>query len=343
MRPGSGGPFLAEGTLASPAPRLTAWVLTDGKAGDEQQCLGVAEALGIKADIRRVSPRPAFAWAMPRGPIDPRDAPHREGRPIAPPFPDLLIASGRRAVPYLRRVKAASERTFTVFLKDPRIGTGAADLIWVSAHDRLRGDNVLVTLTPPHRISAQRLAAARETPDPRLTDLPIPRVAVLVGGDSRHHRFTPADTARLLTQLEALAGAGISLMISASRRTPPTLRAALDRLTQMRGSFFWDGSGDNPYTAMLALADAVVVTADSTNMVGEAAVTGRPVMVFEPTGGHPKLSAFLDALRREGIVHPFRGCLEGEPYEPLNATPLIAEAVRAGLARHRHALGLAPP
>ena len=47
---------------------------------------------------------------------------------------------------------------------------------------------------------------------------------------------------------------------------------------------------------MLALADAVVVTADSFNMVGEAAATGRPILVFEPTGGHPKLDAFLAGL-----------------------------------------------
>jgi hypothetical protein len=60
---------------------VTAWVLTDGKAGDEVQCLGVTDALGLTPDIRRVAPRPAFAWAMPWGPIDPRDAPAREGRP----------------------------------------------------------------------------------------------------------------------------------------------------------------------------------------------------------------------------------------------------------------------
>ncbi|WP_112662660.1 mitochondrial fission ELM1 family protein [Microvirga flavescens] len=320
---------------------LTSWVLTDGKAGDEQQALGVAEALGLDLEIRRVRPRAPFTWLMPWGPVDPRERPGAHNSPIAPPFPDLVIASGRRAVSYLRFVKQASGgRTYTVFLKDPRTGSKTADFIWVPEHDPLRGPNVLATLTPPHRISAELLKAARAHPDPRLSDLPSPRVAVLAGGDSRHHRFTDQDIARFLRDLTAIAETGASLMVTASRRTPPSLKKALARLTAKHGGFFWDGSGDNPYIPLLALADFIVATADSFNMIGEAAVSGAPILVFEPSGGHSKLTAFLDGLKAEGVVHPLAGRLEGRPYEPLNSTPHIAEAIAQGLARHRRALGL---
>ncbi len=320
----------------------TAWVLTDGKAGDEAQCLGVTDALGLEPEIRRVSPRAPFSWAMPWGSIDPREAPSRRASPIAPPFPNLVVASGRRAVPSLAAVKRASGgRVFTVFLKDPRTGPGAADLIWVPEHDRLRGPNVFVTLTSPHRMSPARLAEARARPDSRLAALPRPRTAVLVGGDSRHHRFSAEDIARLAGHLAELARAGVSLMITVSRRTPPNLRARLAALAGP-GAFLWDGTGPNPYISMLALADAIVVTADSSNMVGEAAATGAPVLVFDPSGGHPKLSAFLKALEEYGAVQPFRGRLESFAYPPLDSTPAIAEAVARGLARHRGGLGPCP-
>jgi mitochondrial fission protein ELM1 len=319
-------------------------VLTDGKAGDEQPCLAVAEALGLLAETRRVQPRKLFAWLMPWGPIDPAEAPGRQGSPIAPPYPDLLIASGRRSVPYLRAVKRLSGgRTFTVFLKDPRTGSRTADALWVPAHDRLRGDNVLATLTPPHRVSVSRLAAARAHPDPRLAMVTAPRVAVLVGGDSRHHRFTPPDIARFASDLAELARSGAGLMISMSRRTPVDLREALVGLAAERGAFLWDGSGDNPYVGMLALAEAVVVTADSFNMAGEAAASGVPILVFEPSGGHPKLSAFNAALAERGIVHVFRGRLEGQAYEPLDTTPTLARFITERLARHRQSLGLGMP
>ncbi|MDB5591591.1 MAG: nucleoside-diphosphate sugar epimerase [Enterovirga sp.] len=309
-------------------PARTAWVLTDGKAGDEAPCLGVAEALGCRIETRRVAPRAPFALLMPWGPPDPGERSDRPGSPLAPPLPDLVIASGRRAIPYVRAIRRASRgRTFTVILKDPRTGPASADLIWVPEHDRLRGRNVIVTLTAPHRLSAARLVAARAVPDPRLAGLGRPRVAVLVGGDSRHHRFTPEDVGRLRAGLDSLVQEGAALMITASRRTPPGLRLALAELAGRGGHFLWDGTGDNPYVALLALAEAVVVTADSTNMVGEAAATGAPVLVFEPSGGHPKVSSYLEGLRRHGAVRPFRGRLEAFRYEPLDTTPEIAMAV----------------
>lgn len=321
-------PLVPEGT--------TAWVLTDGKAGDETQCLGLVEALGVTPSVRRVAPRAPFGLAMPWGPVDPAERPDRAGSPVAPPFPDLLVASGRRAVPYVRAVRRASRgATFTVILKDPRTGPAAADLIWVPEHDRLRGPTVLATLTAPHRVSAARLAGARAAPDPRLAALAPPRIAVLVGGDSRHHRFRQRDVALLVRRLGALAAGGASLMITLSRRTPAALAEAVRGLACAGPHFLWDGSGPNPYLAMLAAADAIVATADSTNMVGEAVATGRPVLVFEPSGGHPKITAFLDGLRRYGAVRPLAGALEPYGYEPLDTTPVLAEAVAQALARHR--------
>ncbi len=318
-----------------------AWVLTDGKAGDEQPCLGLTEALGLRPEIRRVSPKWPFTWLGPWGGLDPRERPDRPGSPLAPPFPDLVIASGRRTIPYVRALrKRSGGSTFTAFLKDPRTGPGTADLIWVPEHDRLRGPNVIATLTPPHRISASALAAARARPDPRLASLPRPRIAVLAGGDSRHYRFTEPDVARFAADLTRLADTGAGLMITASRRTPPTLRAALADLAARHGGFFWTGDGENPYLPMLALADAVVVTADSANMVGEAAASGAPILVFEPTGGHIKFTVTLEALKKRGIVHVFHGVLAGERYPPVDATPMIARAIADGLARHRRALGL---
>lgn len=314
---------------------VRAWVLTDGKAGDEEPCLGVAEALGLRAELRRVAPRAIFAFAMPWGPPDPAEGPDRPGSPIRPPEPELVIASGRRSVPYLRAVARRSEgRAFTVFLRDPRTGPGTADLIWAPEHDALRGPNVLATLTSPHRLSPERLHAAAASPDPRLAALPSPRVAVLAGGDSRHARFTDADIARFAGQLRRLSREGASLMMTPSRRTPPALRRALSGLAGPR-AFLWDGAGNNPYVSLLALADAVVTTADSVNMIGEAAATGVPILVFEPSGGHPKLSRFLDGLRRHGAVRPFAGRLEGERYAPLDSTPVVARAVADAFARHR--------
>ncbi len=151
-------------------PDTTVWLVTDGKAGDLAPCRGLAEALGSTPVERRIAPRPPFSWLAPRGPADPRE------RALIPPWPNLAIATGRRAVPALRAIKRRSGNdTFTVFLRDPRIGTRAADLIWVPAHDRLRGANVIVTEAGPHR--SRPPASPRREPIPIRASPPSPRPA----------------------------------------------------------------------------------------------------------------------------------------------------------------------
>ena len=321
--------------LASPV----IWVLTDGKAGDEQPLIGLAEAIGATPILRRVKPRRFFTWLMPRGPIDPKDAPSKPGSPLAPPYPDICLATGRRAVPYLRRLKALSPETFCVLFKDPRIARHGADLLIVQQHDAPRGDNVLVVTTAPNRLSPERLAEASAAMEETLAPLPRPRIAVLVGGNSRHHRFTESDIARLQQGLRARLDAGSSLMITASRRTPPALAKALSALAARPHVHLWDGSGDNPLLAYLASADEIVVTADSTNMMGEAAALGVPVQIFEPSGGHDKIGRFITTLSKEAVIGRFPDAPATGRHNPVNSTPGLAQKV---LSRWQHLLRSRP-
>lgn len=314
------------------------WIITDGKAGDEAPCLGLAQALGLAASRRIVRPRRFFAALAPFGPLDPAEAPARAGSPVAPPFPDVAIASGRRAVPYLRHVRRASRgRTFTIFLKDPGVDTRVADVVWVGEHDFPRGANVIVTLVAPHLVSAQALADARANPDPRIAALPEPRMALLIGGDSRHHSFLEKDRISLVGVVESMLLAGASAMITPSRRTPPELLSVLRGVCAdaPRRTFLWDGAGANPYIQMLAHATTIVVTADSTNMVGEAIATSAPVMVYEPSGGHYRVSSFINALVKTGRVRKWLGRLEKWPCSPIDFTDQIAAEIARRYAAWR--------
>jgi uncharacterized protein len=309
------------------------WILSDGKAGDEAQCLGVTERLGLKADIRRVNPRVPYIWLMPWGPVDPAEAASKPNSPIAPPWPDIVIASGRRTVAYLRSIRKLSQgRVMTVFLKDPSSGSNTAEMIWVPRHDKLRGANVLATLTSPHRISPERLAAAGQH-KPEWVAQGRQSIGVMLGGDSKHHRFTPDNIADLVAKLSLLADTGANLVVTPSRRTPAPLADSIRGLCTRTGGFWWDGTGDNPYLSILAHANHLVVTADSVNMLGEAASTGKPVHLFTPSGGHTKISSFVKGLIDHGAVRPLSDHLETWAYEPLDATPIIAVALARAFAR----------
>ncbi len=337
------------GALAAQLPiGVRAWILQSGKIGHEVNCLGVAYELGLNPEMRPVQPRPLFAFFAPWGPIDPIESARIPGSPLSGPTPDIVFASGRATAPYLRAIKRAAPRTtFTVFLQDPRSGLGSADLIWVPEHDRLRGDNVLVTLTSPHHMRPSVLEAARANTDARIAHLPEKRIGMVLGGDSGSHKFAPNDFYSLAEIAREILQQGYGLMVTPSRRTPPDLMKAIAAAVQISGvperAFVWDGTGENPYAQILAHAGAIVVTGDSVNMVGEAASTGAPVHIYEPTGGADKMSGFIDgligagAVRRMPAIRSAGWMNETWTYAPVDATSQIAREV---VKRYRAFKGL---
>ncbi|MBP2295119.1 mitochondrial fission protein ELM1 [Azospirillum rugosum] len=334
----------------APAPRaaaprlsesLTCWVVTDGKPGMENQCLGLAEALGLTPVVKRVQLRSPWRQLSPYLRVGNRFAAGPNGDPIEPPWPDLLIGTGRRAIaPSLAVRKASAGRTFTVQIQDPMISPRHFDMVVVPRHDRLRGPNVMVTRGALHRVTPRILADAAERHAPRLAHLPHPRVAVLIGGNNGVYALTPTimgDVAEKLADLARQHGAG--LMVTPSRRTGADNEAILRARLRDLPAEVWDGTGENPYFAYLGLADVVVVTCDSVSMTSEACSTGKPVYVIELDGGSPKFRAFHDGLYQDAITRPFTGELDRWTYTPMDETRIVAEELRQQLAAHRARMG----
>ena len=330
--------------MARPRPLagLKAWLITDDKAGMKVQAQGVAEALGVTWELKQVAPQGVWRLAAPYGPLDPRDG-IGAGKLLAPPWPDIAIATGRLSIPYIRALrKQAGVATFTVILQDPKTSARSADLIWVPEHDRRRGANVITTLTAPHGFAPERIADLRRTVPDWLAALQGPRVAVVLGGKNAVYKFTEADDDRLEASIASIARLGASFMITPSRRSHQRLVRAVLRATEGSPRFFWDGTGENPYPAFLAHADAFVVTGDSVNMTGEPLVTGRPVYVFEPSGGSAKFRRFHESLRRYGATRALPAevmSLAGWTYEPLDSAAEIAREIEARIHRRRRMLG----
>jgi uncharacterized protein len=318
------------------------WVLHDGKPGMRSQALGLAEATGLRFVEKRLLVRRPWAWLPPQLWLAPLHA--ARGQVLAPPWPDLVIGCGRNTVaPALAIRRASGGRTLAAQIQDPRLGRGEFDLLFVPEHDRLRGPRIVVTAGAIHRVTQERLAAERRR-FPALERLPRPIIGVLIGGANRAYRPDPG---QLGTVVDAIAAAvrrrGGSIIATPSRRTGAAGTALLrERLAGLPGEI-WDGStGDNPYYAYLAVADALLVTADSVSMVSEAAATGKPVHIIEMPGrggGDAKFARFHVAMRQAGVTRPFRGEIECWSYAPpddnVRAGAALSELLAAHLARRR--------
>ncbi len=330
-----------------PLAGLKAWLIADDKTGMQVLVKGVADALGLDWTMKPVAPSGIFKLTAPWGPTDRRDRFGAEGSAFAPPWPDVAIATGRLSIPYIRALRRrAGLATYTIVLQDPKTSARTADLIWVPEHDRRRGANVITTLTAPHGFDTRRLAVLADTEPAWLAALPRPRIAVILGGKNGVYRFTEADDDRFEAALASLARLGASFLVTPSRRSHQRLIRAVERATADAPRFIWNGEGDNPYPAFLAHADCFVVTGDSVNMTGEPLITGRPVWVFEPSGGSAKFARFHESLRRYGATRSLPNSatsLETWTYTPLDAAATIAREIERRWTRRRDMLGSGVP
>ncbi|MEP4379213.1 MAG: mitochondrial fission ELM1 family protein [Alphaproteobacteria bacterium] len=320
--------------MTAPPPTPSCWILTDGKIGMVNQCLGLARALGHDPVIKTIDLRRPWAW-LPPVLIPARTSVITTGStPLAPPWPKLLIASGRKSVaPALAIRRGSAGETFCVQIQDPGVATGSFDLVVAPAHDRLSGDNVVTTLGSMQGVDPAALEGARVAFADRMEGLPRPLAGVLLGGDNAVYRMTPALGERLAEQLRVLAAdRGLGLAITPSRRTPEFVLDAIRASLTGLDVDIWDETGPNPYLGILAHADSLIVTGDSVNMVSEAAATGKPVHVVSLEGGSKKFSRFHEALTARGITRPFAGVLEEWTYDPPDDMAVVVGAIQRRMA-----------
>jgi len=268
---------------AAPGP---VWVLADDKLGHTTQSLGLADALGWPYEVKelrftalnRLSNRllGASLLALDQG----------RSTPLVPPWPGLVIATGRRTVPVARWIGAR--------------GGGQTRLVQLGRKGADRADDFDLTVTcayygmPPHARRVATLAPLAAITEGRVgaaalrwRDLfggaPRPHVALLVGGTSALHTLDAATAARMAREVGRFtAAAAGSLYVVTSPRTgaaaSEAMRAALtanDRIYEWRA-----GDPDNPYLGCLAVADVLVVTGDSESMLAEAAAVSAPLYIY---------------------------------------------------------------
>ncbi len=304
-------------------------MLTDGRPGHISQTLGLAEALSAAPEVKVIHLREPFRQASPFLGTAGGRALTADSSRIAPPWPRLVITSGRSALAVALAIRRATRgAAFLVNVQDPGFYRSRFDLVVVPEHDQLSGPNIMSTAGALGRVTPARLAEAAAAFGPSLAYLPRPRVAVLIGGANAVFTTPSAVAERIARDLAQVAAQGCGLMVTFSRRTGPEMEGIIRTALAGSQAVIWDGQGANPYFAYLALADHILATEDSASMISEAATTGKPVSVIALEGGSPKFTRFQEAMRARGATRPFTGEIEDWTYPPVDETQRVADAVR---------------
>ncbi|WPB58969.1 mitochondrial fission ELM1 family protein [Xylophilus sp. GOD-11R] len=260
------------------------WVLLGSRHGDNQQLLALARALG--RPFRSVALQFNAAAGLPPLILGASGLSWKVRDPdaLAPPWPRLVLAAGRKSVPAARWIaRRSGGRTRLVHLNRPWAPLAWFDLVVTTPQYALpaRG-NVLINrmpfLPPETPLDAALPAIWQE----RVGDMPRPWTLVMVGGSSRPYVLDDASALRLAGMVgEQVRRHGGSAWVLGSPRTPASVMDAIESSLDVAATVVrWQRGANNPYPALRHTADRLIVTMDSASMVTEALLSGRPVLPF---------------------------------------------------------------
>lgn len=285
--------------MSAEAPRI--WALLGERTGDNNQVLALAEALGSPFETRTLTYNLARALSVKLGPtlatLDRRSRSH-----IAPPWPDLILAIGRRSVPVGRWIKKqAGGRSKLVLLGHPRVSPGLFDLVITTRQYPVPpGSNVVLLPLAMSRFS--ELPKPTQEEAKWVCELRRPVRLLAVGGATKYWRLSSAHVLAAAERLQARDG---SLVVVTSRRTDPEVLRSLRNALRPESRLV---EGAFPrFATLLGAADEIYVTGDSISMLSESILTGKPVGLIpieQDEKGRRKLGATPhlagpDARRRD--------------------------------------------
>ena len=311
---------------------LKALLLTQGMHGMVSQVEGLAKALGLSYKHQKIELK-SF-WNL----IPPKISPISENLVKNKFVCDckIIISCGRKSViPSIALKKRLGNQIFNIHIQDPKVSFEHFDLIVSPEHDRLRGENIINTTGAIHYLTKKEINDNSKYLGIE-KDKRKELVAFIIGGPNKYYNYSEKQIHELFNKVKTLFTPDkFKIIVIPSYRTPENiLKIAFN--TFSINHHVVKNIDKKAYLSALAISNYIVVTCDSTSMISEAVMTGKPVYIammksFKPTGRFKK---FYSQLKDLGITRELEDRVESWSYNSLNEVNRIAPIVKAKMKKH---------
>ena len=310
--------------------KLKAILLTEGMHGMISQVEGLAKALDLDFTHHKVELDNFWKLLPPKlTPIS-----QKVFKKLNTDDFDVIISCGRKSViPSIYLKKNSPKKVVNIHIQDPKVSLNNFDYIIAPQHDGLMGNNVYQTNGAIHYLTQDEIDSHSDYLKSRL-DLNKDYFLLVLGGPTKHYDYSEKNISNVLNIFNNLViKNNLQGIVIPSMRTPKNI-IELSKIKLQQNSLVIDTIDKKAYLSALSLAKYICVTCDSTSMISEAALTGKPIYVADiPTNKNDqRIRKFRELFGKLNIIKKLDNSLESWDYERLDETSRVANEIKKQLS-----------
>ena len=306
--------------------KLKGLLLTEGMHGMISQVEGLAKALDLDFTHHKVELNNFWKLIPPKlTPIS-----NKVYKDFYAPNYDIIISCGRKSViPSIYLKKNSQKKIINIHIQDPKVNLKHFDIIVTPEHDGIIADNVISSKGAIHYLTEQEISSSKDYLVGRL-DNKKNYLGLIIGGPNKYYNYSNQIIERVLLKVKKISELNkLQVIAIPSMRTPKNIITMASEILD-ENHIVINEVDKRAYLSTLAISKYLVVTCDSTSMISEAAITGKPVYVEElPAKKNDyRFKKFRDLFTKLNIIKKLDKNLEDWTYKKLDESNRIAKEIK---------------
>ncbi len=301
-------------------------LLTEGMHGMISQVEGLAKALNLDFIHEKIELNNFWEFLPPKiTPVKNFVFKNKIDRDF-----NIVISCGRKSViPSIYLKKKFKNKIMNIHIQDPKVSLNNFDFVVAPEHDGLMGKNVLTSKGAIHYLRSEELDLNENYLTSKMSkEKKI--VTLIVGGPNKYYDFNDINIEKIFLKIEKnFIQNGYQLIFIPSMRTPASIIKKAEDFFDKNQIIIQDVN-KKAYLSSLKLADHIVVTCDSTSMISEAAITGKPIYVAQMPAikNNKRFKHFFNLFETLNITKNLQDSIEYWEYEILDETNKISSYIK---------------
>ena len=244
---------------------------------------------------------------------------------------DLIISCGRKSIiPSIHLKNTSNKKVFNIHIQDPKVNLDNFDFIVAPEHDAIKGQNVITTKGAIHYLTENEINENKDYLNSFIKKDHREVWALILGGPTKYYDYSKKNMKHIFSILyKLLQKHDFQLVVIPSMRTPiNTIDYAKEYFGESHTII--KNVDKKAYLSALAISKNIVVTCDSSSMISEAALTGKPIYVanIEPKKNDKRFQSFKNLFRELNITRNLGEEVETWNYQKLDETNRIANIIK---------------